>query len=88
MAKSQVPIYRFVITLKDTTTGPTPPRTALAMSYREQDEFLCFDDTRVTVYQVRRELVEEIACDGRPVEQQEVDEPSLSDYVVPIGGRQ
>lgn len=70
----EIPVYRFVITLKDGPGGPLPPRTADAILYREQDEFICFDDTRVTVYQVRRDRVDEIACNGVPVGSQPVDE--------------
>lgn len=74
MASRKIPIYRFTIKLKDSPAGPVAPRTAEAMSYREQDEFLCFDDTRVTVYQVRRDLVDEISCDGQPIDEQVVED--------------
>lgn len=81
---AKIPIYRFHITLKAPVDTVPPVRTADAMSYREQDEFICFDDTRVTVYQVRRELINEIACDGKPVSEQQVDElkdtPSQTGY--------
>lgn len=77
--KVPVKIYRFHITLKPRGGSQlSEVRTADAMSYREQDEFLCFDDTNVTVYQVRRELVDEISCDGEPVGQQEVEDPMRS----------
>jgi hypothetical protein len=71
---AKVPIYRFHITLTLMSPTETPTRTCDAMSYREQDEFICFDDTRVTVYQVRRDLINEITCDGKPVSEQVVDE--------------
>lgn len=76
--KVPVQIYRFYVILKPRDGITQPPRTADAMSYREQDEFICFDDTRVTVYQVRRELVDEVMCDGVPIGQQEVDDPTRS----------
>jgi hypothetical protein len=76
--KVPVPIYRFTITLKPRADHQfTEVRTAEAMSYREQDEFLCFDDTKVTVYQVRRDLVDEISCDGKPISTQEVEDPMI-----------
>lgn len=71
---AKIPIYRFHITLAARIDHSAPVRTADAMSYREQDEFICFDDTRVTVYQVRRELIEEITCDGKPIGEQDIDD--------------
>lgn len=82
MAKGKIQLYKFVITLKDGPTGPRVPRTAVAMSYRDHEEFIIFDDVRGAVYQVRRELVDEIACDGRPVAEQDVDELGST---IPIG---
>lgn len=84
---AKVKIYRFEITLKPRSYPQQAPdgsplinavfhavRSVEAMSYREQDEFICFDDTRVTVYQVRRELIDEISCNGTVVAEQEVDD--------------
>lgn len=69
MARSQVPIYRYTVTL---TSGEQ--RTADAFTHRAYEEWLLFDDTRATVYQVRAEKVDEIARSTEPVGQQEVEE--------------
>jgi len=69
MAKHQVPIHRYTITL---TNGEK--RTADGFTLREHEEWLLVDDTRATVYQVRREKVDEIARSAEPVGHQEVDD--------------
>lgn len=69
MAKTFVPIHRYTITL---TSGEQ--RTADGFTLREEQEWLLVDDTRATVYQVRREKVDEIARSADPVGQQDVEE--------------
>lgn len=69
MAKSPVPIHRYTITLTDGTE-----RTADAFTIREHEEWLLFDDTRATVFQIRREKVDEIARSTEPVGHQDVED--------------
>lgn len=71
--KVPVPIYRYTITLTD-----GQQRDADAMSYREVDEFLVFDDVPGTVFQVRREKVDEIRRSIEAVGQQEIEDPMIS----------
>lgn len=66
---AKIPIYTYTITLTD-----GQERTADAMSHREYEEWLLFDDTRATVYQVRREKVDEISRSTDAVSQQDVDD--------------
>lgn len=66
---AQVPIYRYTVTRTDGT------QTAVdAVSYRDQDEWLVFDDVPSTVLTIRRERVDEIARSLEPVGSQHVDE--------------
>lgn len=66
---AKIPIYRYEITLADGTV-----READAALYREHEEFLLFDDTRATVYHVRRERVDEIRRSVEAIGVQVVDE--------------
>ncbi len=74
---SKIPVYRYEITLTD-----GQQRTADAITYREYEEWLLFDDVRATVFQVRREKVDEIRRSAEAIGEQLVDE--LSDRA-PVG---
>jgi hypothetical protein len=65
---ARIPVYRYEITMGDGTK-----RTADAISYREQDQWLIFDDTRTSVLTLRADKVDEIAR-GVVVNEQLVDE--------------
>lgn len=66
---AQQPIYRFTIRRTDGTET-----TADAMSYRDVDEWLVFDDTRSSVLTIRREKVDEITRSPNPIRSELVDE--------------
>lgn len=72
---AQIPIYRYMIRMSPMTAEPGQDiRTVDAMSFREEDPWIIFDDTRASVLVLRAERVDEIQRSPEPVGTQLVDE--------------
>jgi len=72
---AQIPVYRYTITLSRLSPMPNENvRTVDAISFREEDPWIIFDDTRTSVLVLRAERVDEIQRSAHPIGTQLVDE--------------
>lgn len=72
MAKAEIPIYRYTLTIQDSEGREQPSRTVDAMQYQLDGDWFVFDDATTTVLTIRRNLVTAVER-GAQVNTEEVD---------------